>query len=218
MKLTLRSTCLLVLLGCAIVPLNGCKSAYYGAYEKFGVYKRDLLKKYVVAARDDQQKASEQFKDALTKLKEVYAFDGGSLEKTYRELDSEYKQSADRAAAVHKRVTDVEVVGTDLFKEWEAEIKQITTPSLADGSRKQLRETRAKFDLMLDALKKSERSMDPVLTKLHDQVLYLKHNLNAAAIASLRGESTSIQGEITKLIADMNASIAKADEFIKTME
>ena len=89
---------------------------------------------------------------------------------------------------------------------------------MADGSRKQLRETRAKFDLMLDALKKSERTMDPVLTKLHDQVLYLKHNLNAAAIASLRGESTSIQGEITKLIADMNASIAKADEFIKTME
>ena len=218
MKLILRSACLLVLLGCAIAPLSGCKSAYYATYEKFGVYKRDLLKKYVVAARDDQQKASEQFKDALTKLKEVYAFDGGKLEKSYRDLESEYKQSADRAAAVHKRVTDVEVVGTDLFKEWEGEIKQITTPSLAEGSRKQLRETRAKFDLMLDALKKSERSMDPVLTKLHDQVLYLKHNLNAAAIASLRGESTSIQGEISKLIADMNASIAKADEFIKAMQ
>lgn len=218
MKLTLRSACLLVLFGCAITLLSGCKSAYYGAYEKFGVYKRDLLKKYVVAARDDQQKASEQFKDALTKLKEVYAFDGGNLEKSYRELDSEYKQSADRAAAVRKRIADVETVGTDLFKEWEAEIKQITTPSLADGSRKQLRDTRYKFDQMLDALKKSERSMEPVLTKFHDQVLYLKHNLNAAAIASLRGESTSIQNEISSLIADMNASIAKADEFIKTMQ
>jgi hypothetical protein len=217
MKLTLRLVCLSILV-CVALPLVGCKSAYYGAYEKFGVYKRDLLKKYVVSARDDQQKASEQFKDALTKLQEVYAFDGGNLEKQYRELDSEYKQSADRAAAVRKRIADVETVGTDLFKEWEGEIKQITTPSLADGSRKQLRETRAKFDLMLDALKKSERSMDPVLTKLHDQVLYLKHNLNAAAIASLRGEATSISGEISKLIADMNASIAKADEFIKTME
>jgi hypothetical protein len=218
MKLTLRLVCLTASLAFVVAPLVGCKSAYYGAYEKFGVYKRDLLKKSVVAARDDQQKASEQFKDALTKLKEVYAFDGGNLEKAYREVDSEYKQSAERAAAVRKRIADVETVGTDLFKEWEQEIKQITTPSLADGSRKQLRETRFKFDQMLDALKKSERSMEPVLTKFHDQVLYLKHNLNAAAIASLRGESTSIQNEISSLINDMNASIAKADEFIKTMQ
>jgi hypothetical protein len=218
MKLNLRLVCLYLMSACALLALAGCKSAYYGAYEKFGVYKRDLLKKNVLAARTDQQKASEQFKDALTKLKEVYAFDGGNLEKAYRELDSEYKQSADRAATVRKRIGEVETVGADLFKEWEQEIKQITTSSLADGSRKQLRETRYKFDQMLDALKKSERSMEPVLTKLRDQVLYLKHNLNASAIASLRGEATSIQTEISSLIADMNASIAKADEFIKTMQ
>lgn len=218
MKPRLRLIFLPVLALCFSLPLVGCKSAYYGTYEKFGVYKRDLLKKRVIAARDDQQQASEQFKDALTKLKEVYGFEGGNLEKAYRELDSEYKQSQDRANAVKKRITDVETVGADLFKEWEQEIKQITTPSLAEGSRKQLRETRAKYDLMVDALKKAESSMGPVLTKLHDQVLYLKHNLNAAAIASLRGEATSIQGEITKLLADMNASIAKADEFIRAMQ
>lgn len=218
MKLTLSSAILAGLLAGACLPVTGCKSVYYATYEKFGVYKRDLLKKNVQAARDDQQKASEQFKDALTKLKEVYAFDGGELEKAYRDLNSEYEDSVDRAAAVRKRIADVETVGSDLFKEWEGEIQQISTPSLAESSRKQLRETRAKYDLMVDALKHAEQSMEPVLTKLHDQVLYLKHNLNAAAIASLRGEATNIQAEIAKLIADMNASIAKADEFIKTME
>lgn len=218
MKTTLRLV--LAALVCAAISstLVGCKSVYYGTYEKFGVYKRDMLKKDVKQARDSQEEASEQFKDALTKLKEVYAFDGGDLEKVYRQLDSEYKDSVDRAETVRKRIADVETVGADLFAEWEAEIGQITTPSLADSSRKQLRETRAKYDQMVLALKKAEQSMDPVLTKLHDQVLYLKHNLNAAAIASLRGEATSIQGEISKLIADMNASIAKADEFIKAME
>ena len=218
MKLNLRIPGLFVLLVCVVAALAGCKSTYYAAYEKVGVYKRDLLKKRVVAARDDQQAASEQFKDALTKLKEVYQFDGGKLEQAYRDLDSEYKQSEERAAAVRKRITDVETVGSDLFKEWEQEIKQIATPALADGSRRQLRETRARFDLMVEALKKAERSMQPVLTKLHDYVLYLKHNLNAAAIASLRGEATNIQAEIASLITDMNTSIAKADEFIKTIQ
>ena len=55
----------------------GCRSTYYKAWEKFGVYKRDLLKKNVEEARDDQKKATEQFKDALTRLKELYGFEGG---------------------------------------------------------------------------------------------------------------------------------------------
>ena len=218
MKPIPRLLLLLIIAVGAVTMLTGCKSVYYGTYEKFGVHKRDLLKKNVKEARDDQQKASEQFKDALTKLKEIYAFEGGDLEKQYRQLQSEYEDADTRAKAVRKRIADVETVGSDLFKEWEAEIQQISTPSLAESSRKQLRETRGKYNQMLDALNKAEQSMGPVLTKLRDQVLYLKHNLNAAAIASLRGEATSIQGEITSLIADMNASIAKADEFIKAME
>lgn len=218
MKQNVRLSGLLVPLVCVIALLVGCSTPYYAAYELFGVYKRDLLKKHVAAARDDQQKASEQFKDALTKLKEVYQFDGGKLEQAYRELDSQYQDADSRAKTVRKRVGEVEKVGLDLFAEWEKEIGQITTPSLAEGSRRQLRETRARFDQMLEALKKAAHSMDPVLTKLHDHVLYLKHNLNAAAIASLRGEATGIQTEISNLIADMNASIAKADEFIKAMK
>jgi hypothetical protein len=209
---------LAVVLFCMAGVFAGCKSTYYGAYEKFGVYKRDLLKKRVVAARNDQQAASEQFKDALTRLKEIYSFEGGKLEKAYRDLESDYKRSVDRASTVRKRIADVESVGADLFKEWEQEIGQMTTASLAESSRRQLRDTRTRYDQMVAALKRAEGSMEPVLAKLHDQVLYLKHNLNAQAIASLRGEAASIQLEIASLIADMNASIAKADEFIQTMQ
>lgn len=196
---------------------GGCTTAYYSAMETFGVYKRDLLKKRVVAARDDQKAASEQFKDALTRLKEMYAFDGGNLEKTYKGLNNDYETSASKAEAVRKRIRDVETVARDLFAEWEKEITQISTPSLQAGSRKQLAETRARYESMHAAFISAESSMQPVLTKFHDQVLYLKHNLNAQAIASLKGESASIQAEISQLIKQMNASISQADEFIKAM-
>ncbi|MDB6059072.1 MAG: hypothetical protein JWO95_2916 [Verrucomicrobiales bacterium] len=59
--------------------------------------------------------------------------------------------------------------------------------------------------------------MDPVLGKLHDYVLALKHSLNAQAVASLQGESVKIQDDISKLLAEMNASIARADEFVRAM-
>ena len=57
--------------------------------------------------------------------------------------------------------------------------------------------------------------MEPVLKQFRDQVLYLKHNLNAAAIGALKGETVDIEKEIQQLIKDMNASIQQADSFIQ---
>src|SRR4051794_37269357 len=176
-----------------LMATTGCRSAYYTTYEKFGVYKRDLLKKRVVEARDGQKAAQEQFKDALTRLKEITKFEGGQLEKAYNSLKSEYDSCAKRAETVHKRVRDVETVATDLFAEWEKESTQIGTPSLRDSSRQQLAATRQRYDSLHTALKSAEQSMTPVLSQFHDYVLYLKHNLNAQAIASLKGETASIQ-------------------------
>jgi len=198
--------------------MTGCKTAYYATMEKFGVAKRDLLKKRVTAARDEQKEAGEQFKDALTKLQAIYKFDGGQLEAAYRELEGEYENSASLADSVRKRIKDVESVANDLFIEWEGEIAEITTPTMQAASRRQLLETRSRYNGMVVALKKAEQSMDPVLAQLKDHVLFLKHNLNAQAIASLKGEAASIQTEISRLLKDMNASIAKADEFIKTLD
>ncbi len=195
--------------------LTACSSTYYSAYEKLGVYKRDLLKKRVVATRDEEKKAQEQFKDALTRLQEITGFEGGDLERRYRDLKAQYDKAASRVDAVHKRVEKVQTVAADLFAEWEKENEEITTPSLRETSRKQLIDTRARYSELLTSLKKAEDSMDPVLRKFHDYVLALKHSLDAQAVASLKGESISIQADIQQLIQDMNASIARADEFVK---
>ena len=198
--------------------ITGCRSTYYAAYEKVGVYKRDLLKKDVQKARDDQADAQQQFKDAMTRLKEITRFDGGDLEKRYTALKNDYAGCASSVESVHKRVKEVETVSTDLFAEWEKEIKEIGTPSLRDASRQQLTSTRQKYDDLHAALKRAEESMDPVLRQFNDYVLYLKHSLNAEAIASLKGETASIQAEISKLIDQMNTSIQHADEFVKSMK
>src|SRR5262245_24119762 len=111
----------------ALLAALGCRSVYYDTMEKFGVHKRDLLKKRVVAARDEQKEASAEFKDALTRIKEMYGLKGGNLEKMYNELKDDYDDTNARAEKVHERIRDVETVAGDLFKEWEAEIKQISS-------------------------------------------------------------------------------------------
>jgi hypothetical protein len=203
-----------------LAAVSGCRTTYYKAWEAFGRQKRDLLKTDVQDARDDQKKATEQFKDALTRLREMYGVgaEGGDLEKMYDRLKSDYERCEARASDVKSRIRKVEQVSSDLFKEWQQEIGTMTNEKLASGSRQKLRETEEKYDSLHSAMIKAEGSMEPVLKQFHDQVLYLKHNLNAQAIGSLKGESTDIEREIQRLIADMNASITEADAFIHQMK
>jgi hypothetical protein len=204
---------------CAFVFLGlGCRSTYYATMEKFGVYKRDLLKDNVEEARDEQKKAAEQFKDALTRLRELYGSSGTDLEKVYDKLQADFNHSTSRADAVRERIRKVETVASDLFKEWEQEITSIQSAKLAADSREKLRDTQEKYEALHTAMKRAEASMDPVLAQFKDQVLYLKHNLNAQAIGSLRGETVDIEKEIQRLIAEMNTSIEEADRFIQGLK
>lgn len=206
----------LFLLGLA-VSLAACNTVYYAAWEKLGYEKRDLLKSAVKKARGEQKEAGEQFQDALTQLKKLSQFNGGNLESAYNRFKGEYEDCEAQAARVRSQIREMDTVARDLFREWEAEIRQYENASLAADSRRKLADTRSRFEPLSRSLHASEATMAPVLHKFHDQVLYLKHNLNAAAIGSLRGTADNIQGDIKRLLDQMNRSIAEADRFIQTL-
>jgi len=205
-----------LLLSAAFLPC-GCQTAYYATMEKFGYEKRDLLKSAVAKARDEQKDAQAQFKDALTRMKEMYNLQGGDLERAYSKLKANQESCNSQAADVRKRIRDMDQVANDLFAEWEKEAATFTNPTFASDSRRKLADTRARYAQLAGSLRGAEATMEPVLKSLGEHVLYLKHNLNAAAIASLKGEATAIQGQIDSLLVQMNASIAEAEAFLKTL-
>lgn len=201
----------------AVVLLAGCQSAYYGVMEKFGVEKRDLLRKAVGLARDEQKQTGKEFQDALTRLQALYGGTGTDLEKTYSRLKSDLETCRGGADDARKRIREMDRVAEDLFAEWNSEIAQFTNPAFASDSRRKLSDTRAKYQQLAGSLRSAEATMEPVLKSFQEHVLYLKHNLNAAAIGSLRGEATRIETQIQDLIRQMNGSIQEADSFIKTL-
>lgn len=208
---------LLLTAGLALFALGACQSAYYATMEKFGIEKRDILVDRVADAREAQQQASKQFESALQQFIAVTGYEGGDLQKQYDRLKGEYDDSEARANAVHKRIAEVERVAGDLFKEWEQELGQYQSAELRRTSERQLRDTRARYRQLIAAMKAAERKLDPVLGAFRDRVLFLKHNLNARAIASLRQERAKVESDISALIAEMNKSIAEADRFIQEM-
>lgn len=197
--------------------LAGCQSVYYGTMEKLGYPKREILVDRVEDARNAQEDAKNQFRSALEKFSAVVDFKGGELGEWYNRLDSEYQRCESKAKAVHNRIADVEDVSKALFQEWQAELNQYTNQDLRTASERKLSETRRRYHQLIQAMKRAEKKIEPVLSAFRDQVLFLKHNLNAQAIASLQKELSTIEVDVTALIKDMEASIAEADRFIKTM-
>lgn len=207
----------LLLLATTALLLSACQTAYYGAMEKLGIEKRDILVDRVEDARSSQQEAKEQFEDALEQFIAVTDFQGGELESQYRKLKAEFEDSEARATDVRDGIEDVERVAKDLFAEWEKELGQFSNQEMRRSSQRQLTDTRRRYAVLIDKMRRAERKIDPVLNAFRDRVLFLKHNLNAQAIASLRNDRARIESDIAALVADMNKSIAEADQFIERM-
>ena len=205
-----KTYCLLLLM----LLTTGCASAYYSTMEQFGVHKREILADRVGEARESQVEAKEQFENALEKFRSVVNFDGGNLEKVYNELNRELERSEEKAEDVSDRIDAIEDVAKALFKEWEDELSQYSSDSIRRQSEAQLRDTQRRYDGMLKVMQRAEARIQPVLNPFRDQVLWLKHNLNAQAIASLQGEVAIIEGDVASLIADLEKAISAADEFI----
>lgn len=201
----------------AAVSLSACAATYYRALESFGIEKRDVLVNRIEDARDSQESAKEQFATALDQYRAVVAFDAGDLEDVYDRLNAEYERSEDRADAVRDRIGSVESVAEDLFEEWEDEIEQFSDSDLRRQSQRLLADTRAEYADVLRAMHRAEEAMGPVLTLFQDQVLILRHNLNARAIGALENELETIERATAELIAEMESAIDEASSFIEAM-
>jgi hypothetical protein len=201
-----------------LVALVACSSAYYGAMERIGKEKRHILADRVEASRQEQGEAQEEFQSAYERFQSVTGYDGGDVEAVYRDLADALERSESKARRVRDRIDSVEEVAEDLFTEWEAEIGEIQNRDLARQSAASLRRTRTRYEGLMTAMRRAEARMDPVLQAFRDQVLFLKHNLNARAIASLEGTVGSIEGDVKVLLDDLGRSIREADAFLETLE
>ncbi|MDG1752794.1 MAG: DUF2959 domain-containing protein [Thalassotalea sp.] len=201
-----------------LFTLIGCQSAYYSAMEKVGTHKRDILIDRVEEATSSQEEAKEEFINALEQLSKLIAFDGGELQTQYELSKYSFDSSNEAAQEVSARIDSIEHVAEALFDEWRDEIEQYSSQSLKRQSKLQLNTTEKRYLTVINAMHKAEDKMLPILSALKDNMLYLKHNLNAKAIGALKGEYKVIKQDINRLIIQMNQSIEDSQAFIATLK
>lgn len=205
----------LLILLLASAWLTACSSMYYGAMEKLGFEKRDILVDRVEDARDSQNEAQETFRSSLERFQSVVDTPDTPLKEKYDEVRDAYEDSEASAEEVRERIDEVEDVAEALFDEWEDELDLYESQSLRRSSEQKLRDTRRHYDQLIGRMHDAEQRMDPVLQAFEDQMLFLKHNLNAQAIASLESELGRIRQDVDVLIREMEDSIAESEAFIQ---
>jgi len=195
----------------------GCSKTYYKAMKTLGKEKRDILVSRVKDSKKDQQQAKEQIKTTMESFQELTGFQGGALEKNYKKLNGDYEKAADSAKKLHDRIDSIDQVSSDLFKEWQQEIDGMEDKKLKTQSAAMLRQSRLNEASYVKSMRQAEARMTPVITAFHDQVTFLKHNLNARAIGSLKGTSAQMSTDVDVLLTSLDGSIAQADTLINSL-
>jgi uncharacterized protein YukE len=198
--------------------LTACESTYYSAMEEMGIHKRDIFVDRIEDVQEAQKDGQEQFKSALEQFKSVVNFDGGNLEKVYNQLNDELEDSEEAAEEIRSRIADVDSVANALFEEWKDELGQYTNANLRRDSERKLKDTQRRYNNLLTSMRKAEKSIDPVLNTLRDNTLYLKHNLNARAISSLKSELSNVNSNVSTLINAMEKAIQESEVFIEQLK
>lgn len=211
-----RSGALLVVIVGAVLGCQSSREVYYNAWEKMGYAKRERLVDDVKAARTSQENAKKQFATALDAFRSVTNFKGtADLEKAYDKLNTQYERSEAQVEKVKDKIQTVKNVSEALFTEWRGEINQIQgDAALRNESQRLYDQTKANYATMIARMDQAAASMDPVVQKFKNRVLFLKSNLNAQALASLSGMEGDLSADISSAIKEMEAAIAEADAFI----
>jgi len=201
----------------ALLLATGCQSVYYGAMEKMGTHKRDILVERVEEGKEAQEDAKAQFASAFEEFVAVSNVELGDLKTAYERLQDSFDRSEKRAKAVWDRIDSIKGVSKALFKEWESELGQYTNQDLRQVSQDQMNQTKILYLKLIGAMEGAAEKMDPVLDAFRDQTLFLKHNLNAQAIAALNKTTLGMRSEVDALIQQMSQSIEEANSFIAKM-
>jgi hypothetical protein len=193
------------------------KNIYYSAKESIGEHKRDIMVREIEHVCVDLQHTRDEFEDALARFKNVVTVNETPLEQRYNLLNRQYQFCRSKSDVVSNRIKTIEQVSEALFLEWENELNDYSSRSLRFSSKQQLRVARQNYTRLMKAMRLAESKIHPVLAAFKDQVLYLKHNLNAQAISALHHEFTVISIDISQLIQAMEHTIAEASVFMSSL-
>jgi len=130
------------------------------------------------------------------------------MKDSYNKLVKNTKEMNEKTEEARTRVTEMKATGDAYFAGRAATIKKIGDPTLQAQAKERLDVSQKSFAGVLDSLRVTRESFDPLRKELADHIKYLESDLSPSGTASLKP-----QAEQTK--ANAAVMFAKADDAIR---
>jgi len=159
-----------------------------------------LIKKSNAVAKsiDDTKAQVQKTMDAYNVLVAPETTDRKSA---YKKLNKEIEDTKAKRAEIPKQVDEATAEADTLFKGWADSAAGISDPALKEKSQKRLTDAKARLVEIQAGARKAGTLYNTFMKSLGDRVTFLGHDLNDAAIASLKPESAKLNSQATELYA-----------------
>jgi len=117
----------------------------------------------------------------------------------YAEFVDIIELSEEHAEKLRESVEDKKSAAEPVFERWEADLEEIADPKMRARSRKRLDETRNLYSEIVVAAEPALAAYEKFNRDLRDHALFLKHDLNPAALEDLKVFVSSLTGRAKEL-------------------
>jgi hypothetical protein len=172
----------------------------------------------LVKASGNTVEAIGETKVQLMKTMDVYnalmADDAKDHKKLYKSLQKEMDNTEKRRLKIAEEAAKMNAEADALFAQWGESAAAIENPDLRKRSEERLEATKASYAEIEAVGQKAADLYPPFMKDLQDQITYLGHDLNAAAVASLKPEAGKLNEKAKTLTRSLDDTIATANQKI----
>lgn len=174
----------------------------------------------LVAAVENVQKELDASKGsmlaAVQGLQAITAPDfQGDAVKAHKELVEVVENSEDQADELRGAIEDMQAASVPVFDQWTKDLEAYSNPEMRQRSQARLSAARERYDAVLAAVEPLLVEYEAVNQTLRDHVLFLKHDMNPAALATIQDDVRSVAKDAASLDGRFNSGRAAAIAYVE---
>lgn len=142
-------------------------------------------------------------------------FDGDPLE-VHAAMALAAERADLQAKELERSIAPMKASGEALFQRWTNDLESFRSASMRARSAERLAQTRARYDAIVASVEPAFERMQELNVLLGDSVLFLANDLNAGAIADLRGDIEAMLASAKELSGQLDVCLSAADGYMRS--
>lgn len=190
------------------------------------------------AGPSERSESVEQVDELLTRIERVQAETAVAKDAVHAALDelcrivspgfqgdaaaefAKFIAASERSEEQGETLRDVtepmQEAASDVFQRWTKDMEAFGNSRLRQRSQTRLDETRTRFQGIVGATQAAQISLDAFHDDMRDLALFLRHDLNSAAVASIRTDVRALNEQIRDVDTRFDATVAAARAYVES--